>query len=74
MSGISYKYYQDIETGRQKNLRLSTVEKLAAVFQLDGYELFYRALPATKLRADLQVNAPHRQRKTNSKAVSRKSG
>jgi hypothetical protein len=32
MSGVSYKYYQLIETSKRIDLRLSTLEKLAKAY------------------------------------------
>ena len=32
MSGITYKYYQQIEGGRKPELRLSTLERLAKAY------------------------------------------
>ena len=36
---MSYKYYQAIETGRKEELRLSTLERQAAAYGLEVYEL-----------------------------------
>jgi len=38
--GISYKYFQHIESGRRPNLRLETLEKLAAGYGVELWELF----------------------------------
>lgn len=38
--GFSYKYYQKIERGQSRNLRLRTLEKLAAGFGVTLAELF----------------------------------
>jgi transcriptional regulator with XRE-family HTH domain len=34
LSGITYKYYQAIEGGRKRDLRLSTLQRLAAAYGL----------------------------------------
>ena len=47
LSGISYKYYQQIETGRKPDLRLSTLERLAAAYNLDVWQLL---LPEDRFR------------------------
>ena len=39
LAGFSYKYYQQIETGRKPDLRLSTLERLAAAYGLEAWEL-----------------------------------
>jgi transcriptional regulator with XRE-family HTH domain len=33
-AGISYKYYQQIESGRKRDLRLSTLERLAKAHRI----------------------------------------
>ena len=38
-SGISYKYYQAVEAGRKKDLRLSTLDRLAAAHGLEPWQL-----------------------------------
>ena len=37
--GISYRYYQKIESGRA-NVTLNTIEKIAGAFKIDATELF----------------------------------
>lgn len=39
LSGISYKYYQAIEAGRRRDLRLSTLERIATAYRMDVWEL-----------------------------------
>ena len=39
LSGISYKYYQQVEAGRKPDLRLSTLERLAAAHGLKVWQL-----------------------------------
>lgn len=38
-SGISYKYYQAVEAGRKRDLRLSTLDRLAKAHGLETWEL-----------------------------------
>ena len=38
-SGISYKYYQAVEAGRKKDLRLSTLDRLARAHGLEPWQL-----------------------------------
>jgi len=38
-SGISYKYYQAVEAGRKRDLRLSTLVRLAAAHGLEPWQL-----------------------------------
>jgi transcriptional regulator with XRE-family HTH domain len=46
-AGLGYKYYQHVEAGRKRDLRLSTLEKLAKACGLELDELFdFRTDPA----------------------------
>jgi len=47
-AGFSYKYYQAIEAGRKKRLQISTVDKLAAGFGLEAWELLHPKKPKVK--------------------------
>lgn len=38
-SGMSYKYYQAVEAGRKRDLRLSTLERLAQAHGMQVWEL-----------------------------------
>lgn len=38
-AGLAYKYYQHVEAGRRRDIRLSTVEKLAKALDLEPWEL-----------------------------------
>jgi NTP pyrophosphatase (non-canonical NTP hydrolase)/DNA-binding XRE family transcriptional regulator len=38
-AGLGYKYYQHVEAGRRRDLRLSTIEKLAKACELKLWEL-----------------------------------
>ncbi len=64
MSGIAYKYFQEIEGCRRDNLELLTIERIASVFGLEAYELFLDTLPETELKAKMKASAPHKRRQT----------
>jgi transcriptional regulator with XRE-family HTH domain len=49
-SGISYKYYQAVEAGRKRDLRLSTLERLAKAYGIELWQLFSPQFPRTQLR------------------------
>jgi transcriptional regulator with XRE-family HTH domain len=51
LSGISYKYYQAIEAGRKLDLRLSTLERLAAAYGVEVYALLAPSTPRTRIQA-----------------------
>ena len=38
-AGLSYKYYQAVEAGRKRELRLSTLERMARAHGLEVWEL-----------------------------------
>ena len=63
MSGVAYKYYQEIEGGRRSNLEILTLEKIAGVFGLEAFHLFSSRLPVTKLKPLLDAAAPHNRRR-----------
>ena len=49
-SGISYKYYQAIESGVKKELRLSTLERLAKPYGIEVWQLLAPTLPKTRIK------------------------
>jgi len=49
LSGITYKYYQQIEAGRKPELRLSTLERLAKAYGIEVYQLLSPEQPKTKI-------------------------
>ncbi len=57
LAGMSYKYYQAVEAGRKKELRLSTLERLAAAYGIEVWELLAPPMPKVRLTA-----APKRKR------------
>jgi len=48
IAGMSYKYYQAVETGRKPDLRLSTLERLATAHGLQLHELLSPTLHLRK--------------------------
>jgi transcriptional regulator with XRE-family HTH domain len=44
-AGFSYKYYQAVEAGRKRDLRLSTLDRLAKAYKMDVTELLAIKLP-----------------------------
>jgi transcriptional regulator with XRE-family HTH domain len=48
-SGISYKYYQAVEAGRKRELRLSTLERLAAAYSIEVWQLLSPACPQSRV-------------------------
>ena len=50
-AGISYKYYQSVEAGRKRELRLSTLERLAKAYRIEVWELLAPTRPKSRLAA-----------------------
>jgi transcriptional regulator with XRE-family HTH domain len=50
-SGISYKYYQAVEGGRKRDLRLSTLERVARAYGIEVWQLVSPKLPKTDIRS-----------------------
>jgi len=58
--GISYKFYQQIEANRKKQIWLETVERLAAGYGLAAQELLGQDLPkVTKLAKEPRSSRVH---------------
>jgi len=49
LSGIDYKFYQSIETGRRPNVTLSTLDQIAAAYGIPGHKLISHRLPRTAI-------------------------
>lgn len=47
---FSYKYYQGIERGQWKNLRIRTIEKLSKGYGITLHELFALKTPRPKIK------------------------
>lgn len=72
-AGLSYKFYQSIEAGRKKQLWLETVERLAAGFGVEAWELLgpeepahtvlLAARPSAEARAVAEAPGKYRARK-----------
>ena len=55
-SGFSYKYYQALEAGRKRNMRLETLDRLAKAMALKAGSCCCRRRPPTR-RQSLGVSA-----------------
>jgi len=61
--GISTRFYQTFETGRKKHIWLATIERLAAAFGMEPWQLLFPTLAAqTKLQRDVVKSSIHNQR------------
>lgn len=57
-AGISYKFYQAIESGRKKQIWLETVERLAAAHGLEPWQLLAPEVPPNNISASRSAAAP----------------
>ncbi|WP_269540170.1 helix-turn-helix domain-containing protein [Cerasicoccus fimbriatus] len=61
IAGIGYKFYQDIEGGRKKEIWLSTVERLAAAYGLRAWQLLMPNMPeGSKVARKVASSRVHR--------------
>jgi transcriptional regulator with XRE-family HTH domain len=65
LTKTEYKYWQLLEAGA-KDLRLTTLEKIAAAFGLEAKDLFASRLPRSSIRS-APAGAPHRPRRRPSR-------
>lgn len=49
-SGISYKFYQHIESGRKKLLRVDTIERVCAAYDIALWQFFSTKIPRLNLK------------------------
>ena len=59
VASMSYKYYQSVETGKQNDLRLSTLDRIAKTYHVEGWQLLAPTLPRTKIVQKSKIKAPH---------------
>lgn len=59
--GISYKYYQRVETGKQKDLRFSTLDKFSLALGVDSWQLISPRKVQIKLKSKGK-SSPHNRR------------
>ena len=61
IAGIGYKFYQQIETANKKEIWLSTIERLAAAYNLEAWQLLAPNLPEdSKLKKKAPSSRVHR--------------
>jgi transcriptional regulator with XRE-family HTH domain len=60
ISGFSFKFYQQLESGKKKQMWLETVERLAAAYGIQAWELIGPELPEkTELAAKPLISSVH---------------
>lgn len=71
ISGFSQKHYQQIESGNKKQIWLETVERLAAAYGLEAWELLCPKFPTkTKLAKKPSSSTIHNKKKSQQKKSS----
>lgn len=74
-SGLDYKYYQSVEAGRKRDIRLSTLEKLAKACGLELWQLLnLDAAPPALAEAPAKYESPAVPDRTARKALKPESG
>ena len=59
---MNLKHYQEIEAGRKRELRLSTIERIAKAYEIEVYQLFAPSDPPSKVELS-KIKPPHYKRK-----------
>jgi transcriptional regulator with XRE-family HTH domain len=49
LSGIAYKYYQHLESGRKRDLRLSTLQRVAEAYGITVHQLLAPRIPPSRV-------------------------
>ena len=62
--GVTFKYYQRLESGKVLGIRISTVEKVVKAYGIDLENFFSKRKP--KVRKLKTLPPPHRKRKSRS--------
>lgn len=67
-SGISYKFYQHIEAGRKKLVRIDTISRICTAYGIEIWQFFYPKLPKLNIQIRRNVtSSPHNARKKRDK-------
>ena len=61
MVGVTFKYYQRLESGVVLGIRLSTIEKVAKAYGIELAAFFAKGVP--KIRKPKALPPPHRTRR-----------
>ena len=74
-AGLGYKYYQHVEAGRRRDIRLSTLEKLAKACGLELRELVdFDRVPAALAENQAEYDGKSPPAKSAPKSPKRRSG
>ena len=69
-ANFGYKFYQQIEAGRKKLIRLDTIQRLADAYGIEIWEFFHPDIPeiAVKIKKEISSN-PHRKRRRGNEEI-----
>lgn len=74
-AGLSFKFYQSLESGRKKDLRLSTLQKLAEAYGIDEARLLGPETPSgTQVAKSVLMDQPPHYRRRRGPYRSKRQG
>jgi len=74
-AGLGYKYYQSVEAGRKRDIRISTLEKLSKALELELWQLLkFDIEPAALIDEPVKAGRRAAAKTGTGKAVKRRSG
>lgn len=63
-AGINYKFYQQLEAGRRKLVRIDTVQRICQAYGIELWQFFHPEIPKFTLNVKKRINSsPHNQRR-----------
>ncbi|MBR4598274.1 MAG: helix-turn-helix transcriptional regulator [Opitutales bacterium] len=66
-ANMSYKFYQHIESGRKKLVRIDTIERICAAYKIELFEFFnpqFNSLKNFSERKDIRSSVHYKNRAT----------
>ncbi len=66
-AGMSYKFYQHVESGRKKLVRIDTIERICAAYKIALCEFFnpkFKTLTKFRLKKEINSKVHYLKRKT----------
>lgn len=70
LSGLSYKFYQHLESGRKRLVRIDTIERICAGYKIELWEFFYNKNSVLKkVKIQRPVNASNKSRNSGKNKI-----
>ena len=60
---MNYRYYQHLESGRKKFLRIDTIERICRAYGIEVWEFFYTQLPQLRMNVNKNIKSNIHRRK-----------